>query len=252
MSVGRAGKRTISATEVVVLVIVSLLVHVAIIWFLMKGPRQLPVELTTSQAAPPPPSVEVDLTPPPEPEPEVEVPVIDENSVKPPPKKIESTPAPAPKPTPVPKPRPTPKPKPEPPKPAPKPTPAPKPAPTPSTQPSTSSSTASPAATGRSNADGHSDKLTPATSGMRSLGNPPPQYPPLALQRRIEGTVGLRILVTPQGRAGQVQVTRSSGSSLLDNAAVNAVRNWKFKPARRGDTPISGWASQSIAFQLPQ
>lgn len=87
---------------------------------------------------------------------------------------------------------------------------------------------------------------------MQSLGNPPPEYPPMALRRRIEGTVGLKILVTAQGTAGQVQVTSSSGSSLLDKAAVETVRKWKFKPARRGDTPIPGWAMQRIAFNLPQ
>lgn len=245
MSVGPAGKRTISGVETVALIVVSLLVHIAIIWFLMKGPKETLAE-PVPQAAPPPPSVVVDLTPPPPPEPDV--PPVDENSVKPPPKKVE----PKPTPKPVPKPKPRPEPRPEPPKPAPKPTPAPQPAPKPSPQPAKPSSTASSAPTGQSNANANSNKVTPAMSGMQSLGNPPPQYPPLALRRRIEGTVGLKILVTPQGRAGQVQVTKSSGSSLLDDAAVNTVKGWKFKPARRGDTPIAGWALQSIAFHLPQ
>ncbi|WP_435632492.1 energy transducer TonB [Carnimonas bestiolae] len=239
-----------SGVEVAALIVVSLLVHVAIIWFLLKGPKDTQAEIMPQAAPPPPPpSVEVDLTPPPPPEPEAETPPVDENSVKTPPKKVEPKPTPKPEP----KPKPKPKPKPEPPKPAPKPTPAPKPAPKPSPEPSKPSASSSSATTkSNANSNANSNKVTPATSGMQSLGNPPPQYPPLALRRRIEGTVGLKILVTPQGRAGQVQVTKSSGSSLLDDAAVNTVKGWKFKPARRGDTPISGWALQSIAFHLPQ
>jgi protein TonB len=38
----------------------------------------------------------------------------------------------------------------------------------------------------------------------------------------------------------------------LDEAAVEAVRNWKFIPAKRGDTPIEGFATQTIDFKLPE
>ncbi len=89
-------------------------------------------------------------------------------------------------------------------------------------------------------------------SGLASLGNPPPEYPSLALRRNWEGTVVLRIQVLANGRAGTVEVTRSSGKPQLDEAAVAAVRNWKFIPARRGDTPIDGFATQTIDFKLPQ
>ena len=89
-------------------------------------------------------------------------------------------------------------------------------------------------------------------SGLASLGNPPPEYPPLALRRSWEGTVVLRIKVLPNGRAGTVEVTKSSGKPQLDEAAVEAVRNWKFIPAKRGETPIEGFATQTIDFKLPQ
>ncbi|RXT70298.1 energy transducer TonB [Pseudomonas syringae] len=95
-------------------------------------------------------------------------------------------------------------------------------------------------------------KESAAVSGLASLGNPPPEYPGLALRRSWEGRVILRIKVLPNGRAGAVEVTKSSGKPVLDEAAVEAVRNWKFIPAKRGDTPIEGFATQTIDFKLPE
>jgi len=95
-------------------------------------------------------------------------------------------------------------------------------------------------------------KETPAVSGLASLGNPSPQYPSLALRRGWEGTVTLRIRVLPNGRAGSVEVTKSSGRSQLDEAAVATVKGWKFIPAKRGDVAIEGFATQTIDFKLPR
>jgi TonB family protein len=62
-------------------------------------------------------------------------------------------------------------------------------------------------------------------------GNRPPRYPPEALRKRIEGTVLLKVEVRPSGEAGTVDVARSSGHRSLDDAAVEAVRRWRFRPA---------------------
>jgi TonB family protein len=62
-------------------------------------------------------------------------------------------------------------------------------------------------------------------------GNRPPRYPPDALRRRIEGTVLLKVEVRPSGETGTVDVARSSGHRSLDDAAVEAVRRWRFRPA---------------------
>jgi TonB family protein len=62
-------------------------------------------------------------------------------------------------------------------------------------------------------------------------GNRPPRYPPDALRRRIEGTVLLTVEVRPSGETGSVDVARSSGHRSLDDAAVEAVRRWRFRPA---------------------
>ncbi|PYE77906.1 energy transducer TonB [Xylophilus ampelinus] len=95
-------------------------------------------------------------------------------------------------------------------------------------------------------------KETAAISGIALLGNPSPAYPALALRKMWEGKVVLLIQVSAEGRADSVQVSRSSGQPVLDEAAVQAVRQWKFVPARRGDTPVPGQATQVIDFKLPQ
>ena len=82
------------------------------------------------------------------------------------------------------------------------------------------------------------------------LRNPPPAYP--ALSRRIgeEGRVLLRVLVSAEGTAGEVQVRTSSGHGRLDQAAREAVQRWKFVPARRGEHPVAAWVLIPISFRL--
>lgn len=82
------------------------------------------------------------------------------------------------------------------------------------------------------------------------LNNPDPAYP--ATSRRIgeEGRVVLRVLVSTLGQAEQVEVRTSSGSSRLDQAALLAVKRWRFEPARQGGAPVQAWVLVPISFHL--
>ena len=91
---------------------------------------------------------------------------------------------------------------------------------------------------------------TPASFNAAYLRNEPPRYPPSARRSGIEGRVNLKVVITREGRPAQVQVHESSGSSALDNAAVEAVRNWQFVPARRGQEPIESSVIVPIVFKL--
>jgi protein TonB len=82
------------------------------------------------------------------------------------------------------------------------------------------------------------------------LGNPKPPYPPISRRMREEGRVVLRVLVTADGGAGDVELRASSGSARLDEAALRTVRRWKFIPARRGRTPVQSWVLVPIIFKL--
>jgi len=84
------------------------------------------------------------------------------------------------------------------------------------------------------------------------LNNPPPPYPPLSRRLGEEGKVILRVSVNPQGAADSVDIKTSSGSPRLDEAAQKTVRNWKFIPARRGDTAVQSWALVPVIFKLEQ
>jgi len=77
-------------------------------------------------------------------------------------------------------------------------------------------------------------------------------YPSRALREEIEGTVGLRVTVTPDGRASSCTVTRSSGSKILDDAACKGMLRYaRFEPALddKGN-PTTGTYSTRITYRL--
>jgi len=82
------------------------------------------------------------------------------------------------------------------------------------------------------------------------LRNPAPAYPPLSRRLHEQGRVLLWVRVSAQGEAREVRVQASSGSARLDQAATEAVRRWRFSPARQGGEKIEGVALVPIAFTL--
>jgi protein TonB len=82
------------------------------------------------------------------------------------------------------------------------------------------------------------------------LKNPEPDYPELARRRHQAGLVLLAVKVTAEGRAERVEIKKSSGFSLLDDAAVAAVREWKFQPARLGSFALESEIEVPVRFEL--
>jgi protein TonB len=140
---------------------------------------------------------------------------------------VDSTPLPTPSPTPIPKPTPvataTPRP-------------APKPAATPRKE--------------------RTVKPTAGSSGARGgtkpqyLSNPAPEYPESARAAGEHGNVMLRVEVDVRGRAAGVEISKSSGFRDLDNAAVRAVKRWRFKPATMAGVPVATTINVPVQFQL--
>lgn len=226
------GKSPLSVREAWLLGLFALTLHGGLLFWLSQRPEPVLPEvppqvppMTIEFTRPAPSVVEA---PPPEPIPEPVVqepppPVVEELAVKPPP------PKPIPKPKPVAKPAPKPEPKPVE-QPAP-PAPAPVAAPTPPAPPVPA-------------------PLTPPSANAGYLKNPAPEYPSLAQRRGWEGSVLLRVHVLANGRPSEIQVQTSSGREALDKAALQAVRQWSFVPAKRGDEPQDGWVSVPIDFKL--
>lgn len=77
-------------------------------------------------------------------------------------------------------------------------------------------------------------------------------YPARALREEIEGTVGVRVTVTPDGRATGCTVTASSGSDILDTAACAGMERYaRFEPALDDDgNPTNGSYSTRITYRL--
>jgi TonB family protein len=79
---------------------------------------------------------------------------------------------------------------------------------------------------------------------------PQPQYPNSARREGKEGRVLLRVLVDEEGRPKTIEVNTSSGHDLLDRAASEAIKNWRFVPGHAGGKPIETWIKVPIDFQL--
>ncbi|KPC49391.1 energy transducer TonB [Amantichitinum ursilacus] len=81
-------------------------------------------------------------------------------------------------------------------------------------------------------------------------GNRQPVYPAISRKLAEEGVVMLEVYVRVDGLVGDIRVKQSSGYSRLDNAALDAVRKWKFTPAKQGGQPIAMWYGLPVRFSL--
>jgi TonB family protein len=79
---------------------------------------------------------------------------------------------------------------------------------------------------------------------------PEPEYPPVAKQARIEGKVILQIVVDTKGDVTNIKVKKSMGHTGMDEAAIKAVTQWKFKPAMTNNKPVAVFIDVTINFKL--
>lgn len=100
---------------------------------------------------------------------------------------------------------------------------------------------------------------TPAANGAENhsalyrtayLHNPEPPYPERSRELGEQGRVLLRVLVSAEGRASQIDIVDGSHSRRLDEAARTAVADWRFVPARQDGTAIASRILVPISFSL--
>ncbi|MGN6514570.1 MAG: TonB family protein [Rhizomicrobium sp.] len=78
-----------------------------------------------------------------------------------------------------------------------------------------------------------------------------PPYPPIAVRLGQEGTVRLHIVLDEKGAIHNVSVAKSSGSAVLDQAAVDWVRHhWRYAPATRDGKPVASSILADVRFDL--
>jgi protein TonB len=76
-------------------------------------------------------------------------------------------------------------------------------------------------------------------------------YTPDAAERRIEGEVWVELTVLPNGMPSDVHVIRSLDSRYgLDQQAIKAAQQWRFKPGMRNGVPVSVIVSIAIDFSI--
>lgn len=78
-----------------------------------------------------------------------------------------------------------------------------------------------------------------------------PTYPENARRQNLEGKVVVRLEVSKNGSVAQVAIEQSSGQQALDSAALAAVKNWRFVPARdANDAPMRSFTTVPVVFKL--
>jgi periplasmic protein TonB len=92
-------------------------------------------------------------------------------------------------------------------------------------------------------------KVGGGVSAPRPIYSPDPEYSEEARRAKYQGTVVLWMIVGPDGRTHQIRVMRTLGLGL-DEKAIEAVREWRFEPARRNGQPVSVEISVEVSFRL--
>jgi protein TonB len=86
-------------------------------------------------------------------------------------------------------------------------------------------------------------------SAPRAIYDPDPEYSEEARQAKYQGTVVLWVIVGADGRPHDMRVERSLGMGL-DQKAIDAVRTWKFEPARKDGHPVAVQINVEVNFRL--
>lgn len=122
----------------------------------------------------------------------------------------------------------------------------------PESAPSDSAITAPPQEDDAPETDGSDDNapFVEAQSSADYLKNTAPEYPRLSRRLGEEGQVVLRVFVEADGKPKEVNIHQSSGFPRLDQAALNAVRQWTFAPAQKGKEAVAAWVLVPINFNL--
>jgi TonB family protein len=76
-----------------------------------------------------------------------------------------------------------------------------------------------------------------------------PKYPALALKAGLEGTVWVKLWIDTTGRVLQVYVQKSD-AQVFEQSAMDAARQWRFKPAIIKGKPIATWVSIPFRYKL--
>jgi protein TonB len=93
------------------------------------------------------------------------------------------------------------------------------------------------------------NRISEAVAKPNLVSSVPPVYPALARAARVQGTVVLQVEISTEGRVQNVSVM--SGHALLNDAAIQAVRQWTYKPFVLNGQAIPVTTTATVNFTLP-
>tara|TARA_B000000460_G_scaffold183039_1_gene131189 strand:- start:173 stop:793 length:621 start_codon:yes stop_codon:yes gene_type:complete len=77
-----------------------------------------------------------------------------------------------------------------------------------------------------------------------------PKYPEIAQEAGIEGTVFIQAFIDKQGRVIETTIIKGIPNTGLDEAAIEAIRKTRFRPARQRERAVGVWISIPVNFKL--
>jgi len=77
-----------------------------------------------------------------------------------------------------------------------------------------------------------------------------PVYPVHARMRRIEGVVVVEFVVGEDGRTRDIETVHSQPGDTFVNAAIRAIRRWRFRPGKKDGKPVAVRMRQKFTFKL--
>jgi len=77
-----------------------------------------------------------------------------------------------------------------------------------------------------------------------------PIYPSKAMGKNVNGRVKFKFLIDKDGMVKSVEITEADPAGFFEEATINAVRQWRFQPAKVKGTPVSCWCRSSIKYEL--
>ena len=84
-----------------------------------------------------------------------------------------------------------------------------------------------------------------------AVDTPPPEYPLEVACQGLGGKVELFVTIGTEGTVTQAETRQSSGQPALDAAALEAVRDWQFRPATYNGQPVEAGIHVPITFNVP-
>jgi len=101
---------------------------------------------------------------------------------------------------------------------------------------------------------GKSAAVDPATlaASLKRTRAVPPDYPPNAMQQHISGSVVLEYTVDARGETRDIHVVEATPPGVFDQAAINAVRHWRYTPVLVNGSPVEVPTRTRVRFELPK